>query len=155
MKFKPRLNLVIDALLALCLMAIAGIGFLIKFVLPPARFRRVVTGQTGTLTWLGMDRHEWGAIHFWLGAVFLALLVLHVVLHWRQVVALYRILIPHRRLRVAIAVVFVLLCVAAVLFPLFAQAEERSNGFGGGGRGYRGGRGAPAVVTPSAGRDVH
>jgi len=39
---KSKLNLIIDALLSLCLAAIAGIGFLIKYILVPGYQRREI-----------------------------------------------------------------------------------------------------------------
>lgn len=154
MKFKPRVNLVIDALMMLCTMAVGGLGFLIRYVLPPGHVRRAMPGQPGPFIWLGMDRHQWGEIHLWLGVAFLVLLVLHIVLHWQQIVALYKILIPQRAVRIVIAMVFVLLCFVAIAFPLWVRGQETSDGSARGpwqeqgGRGYRGGRGAPVVQTP-------
>jgi hypothetical protein len=41
---RAKLNLIIDALLLLCLAAIAGIGFLIKYVLVPGHLRWEIYG---------------------------------------------------------------------------------------------------------------
>jgi len=29
-----------------------------------------------------MTRHEWGAVHFYLAILFVALMVVHIILHW-------------------------------------------------------------------------
>ena len=63
---KAKLNFVIDALQFLCLMALAGLGFLMKYVLLPVREARVKYGANVELTWLGWDRHDWGQIHLYL-----------------------------------------------------------------------------------------
>jgi len=34
---------------------------------------------------LGLSRHEWGDVHLWLGAAFVALMVIHIILHWSRV----------------------------------------------------------------------
>ena len=41
---KPKVNIVIDALMFLCVTGIAGIGFLVKFVLLPGK-------QTVAVSW--------------------------------------------------------------------------------------------------------
>ena len=80
---KTRINFVIDALMFLCLMVISGIGFLDKYVLVPGNERMSKYGADVGLTWLGLDRHEWGSIHYYFGIAMLFLLVLHIVFHWK------------------------------------------------------------------------
>lgn len=55
----------------------AGTGLLLAFRLPPGS-----RGGRG-LTAMGWDRHEWGDVHTWLSYAFLALIVIHLALHWR------------------------------------------------------------------------
>lgn len=57
--------------------ALAGTGLLMSFRLPPGS-----RGGRG-LSALGWGRHDWGDLHMWLAYGFLALLVLHLALHWR------------------------------------------------------------------------
>ncbi|MHC4076764.1 MAG: DUF4405 domain-containing protein [Planctomycetota bacterium] len=61
---RAKLNLIIDALLLLCLAGIAGIGFLIKYVLVPGYQRWEIYGRNVSLFLWGLDRHQWGTIHF-------------------------------------------------------------------------------------------
>ena len=86
---KSKVSFVIDALMFLCMMAIAGIGFLMKFVLIPGKERWVKYGRNVDLYLLGMDRHEWGTIHLVIGFILLGLLVLHIILHWKMILAMY------------------------------------------------------------------
>ena len=79
---KSKLNLILDALLLLCIAAIGGIGFLMKYVIVPGYLRWEIYGRNVDLFFWGMGRHEWGTIHLVIGFVFLALLVLHIALHW-------------------------------------------------------------------------
>ncbi len=60
---KSKVNLVIDALLFLYVMAMAGIGLPIKFVLLPGKDTWAVYGRKAELFLFGMDRHQWGTIH--------------------------------------------------------------------------------------------
>jgi len=127
---KRKVNLVIDALMFLCLMAIAGIGLLIKFVLIPGKDRWGKYGRNVDLRFLQMDRHEWGTIHLVCGLVLLSLLVLHIALHWRQIVGIYRILVRGKMTRRIIAVIFVAICVALALFPFIVKTEVTELGQG-------------------------
>ncbi len=84
---KSKLSLVIDALMFLCVMAIAGIGFLMKFVLLPGKDTWAVYGRKVDLFLFGMDRHQWGTIHLIIAFVFLGMITLHIVLHWNMIVS--------------------------------------------------------------------
>jgi len=128
---KSKLNLIIDALLLLCIAAIAGIGFLIKYVLVPGYRRWEIYNRNVDLSFWGLDRHEWGTIHLGVGFVFLALLVLHVVLHWSMVVSIYRTLIPNRILRCIVTVVLICLAIFLFTFSFFIKPDVQERGFGG------------------------
>lgn len=55
----------------------SGTGLLLAFRLPPGS-----QGGRG-LSAFGLDRHEWGELHTWVGYLFIAAILLHVALHWR------------------------------------------------------------------------
>ena len=57
-------NYLIDAGLFICMMAIAGIGLLMKYVVLPGREVNLIYGNQTDLLFLGLDRHQWGSIHF-------------------------------------------------------------------------------------------
>ena len=63
---KPKFNFIIDAAMFLCVMALAGLGFLMKYVLPSGRDAWAKYGSNLQLSWLGWDRHDWGDIHLYL-----------------------------------------------------------------------------------------
>ena len=127
---KSKLNLVIDALLLLCLAAIAGIGLLIKYVLVPGYQRWEIYGRNVSLFFWRLDRHQWGTIHFIIGLVFLALLVLHVVLHWQMVVGIYRKLIPNCFASWVIALILLVVTIILFAFPYFVKPEVIEQGRG-------------------------
>jgi hypothetical protein len=52
---KAKLNFVIDALMFLCLMAMAGLGFLMKYFLPSGRDAWAQYGSNRQFSWLGWD----------------------------------------------------------------------------------------------------
>ena len=135
---QSRLNFIIDALLMLGISAMAGIGFLIQYVLVPGSQRLAIYGRQVELSWLGLERHDWGFVHLLIGFTVLALLALHIFLHWKQIVALYRRLIGGPALRRAVGTLFAILCAALILSFLFVtpEVEESTGGeHGGGGRG--------------------
>jgi hypothetical protein len=102
-------------------------GVLMRYVLPPG------SGHSTTI-W-GLDRHEWGAIHFWLAIGLLAVLALHVWLHWRWIVAVLR---GRPRddsgARIALGVVGLAALLALAVAPVLSPVERDEGGFRGPGR---------------------
>ena len=128
---KSKLNLIIDAMLLLSLAAIAGIGLLIKYVLVPGYLRWEIYEQNVSLFFWGLDRHQWGTIHYTIGLVFLALLLLHIVLHWQTIIGIYRRLIPNRFARWIVALILLVLTIILIAFPYFINPEVIEQGFKG------------------------
>lgn len=79
---RPQVNLLIDILAFVALTILAATGIMMHYVLPPG------TGHWSTL--LGWNRHDWGIVHFYSAVVFLAVLVIHLILHWQWIVAMVR-----------------------------------------------------------------
>lgn len=73
-KWIPRFG---NLLLWLLLCAMSGTGLLLAYRLPPGS-----RGGHG-LSALGWTRHDWGDLHRWISFAFLALIVIHMILHWR------------------------------------------------------------------------
>lgn len=57
--------------------AMSGTGLLLAYRLPPGS-----RGGHG-LSAMGWNRHEWGDLHLWISFAFLAVIVVHMALHWR------------------------------------------------------------------------
>ena len=136
---KAKLNFVINALMFLCMTAIAGLGFLMKYVLLPGRESTIKYGRRVELALFGLDRHDWGAIHLYLGFLLLTLLVLHILLHWNMIPGLFAKLVVSARGRWKLALVYTALAAALLLFPFLISPEVKDAGAGRGGRyGARG-----------------
>ena len=131
---KSKLNFVIDALMFLCLMAMAGLGFLMKYHLPSGRDAWAKYGSNRQFSWLGWDRRDWGDIHLYLAFTLLSLLVLHVILHWQQILGLFQRLVPNPRQRYRIALIFLLLSLLLIYFPFLITPDSKARGRGGGGQ---------------------
>jgi hypothetical protein len=74
---RQRLNFLIDVVTLVVMWAMLTSGLLIRYVLPPGTGRWLAVG--------GMNRHEWGDIHFYLALLLCAILLTHVSLHWQWV----------------------------------------------------------------------
>lgn len=76
---KTKLKFTIDLLAFLLMLSMIGTGLIVRYILPPGSGGR---GRWEGLSLWGMDRHDWGDLHFWLALGIVGLLVLHVALHW-------------------------------------------------------------------------
>ncbi|MBM4276036.1 MAG: DUF4405 domain-containing protein, partial [Deltaproteobacteria bacterium] len=141
---KPRLNFLIDTLMFTCIMGMAGLGLLMKYILPPGRVARLQYGGPVDLTWLGWDRHDWGDIHLYLAFTLLGLLTLHIILHWKQILGLFERFIPQPKVRRRVALAFLILAVLLVYFPFLITPEVKERGRG---RGRHGALGPQEKVT--------
>lgn len=120
---KSKANLIINVLMFLCVTAITGVGLLMKYVLLPGKETWAVYGRKVELFFLGKDRHGWGTIHLVIAFVFLGLLAIHIVLHWKPLLVSYRRFVGNNLIGVIIAVAGVFL----VVFPLTVKPEARES----------------------------
>ena len=74
---RTRLNFIIDIIAFIGFVVLITTGVLMRYILPPG------SGHYSTI-W-SLDRHDWGGIHFWISIIFLLILTLHLVLHWRWI----------------------------------------------------------------------
>ncbi len=143
---RSKLNFAIDALMFLCIMAMAGLGFLMKYILPPGREVAARYGRNLYLSWLGWDRHDWGDMHLYLAFALLALLTLHLILHWHLIPGLFARLVPDPPRRHKIALVFVILSLLLIYFPFLITPDTQPRGRGGGFRSQADDSAAPALT---------
>lgn len=76
---RTKLNFIIDVVAFAGFVVMTTTGVLMRYVLPPG------SGHYATI-W-GLDRHEWGGLHFWIAVLFFSILALHLLLHWRWIVS--------------------------------------------------------------------
>ncbi len=55
------------------------------FVSPPGR-----NANWTNWTLLGLRKSDWGGLHIWFGAVFLTVVVVHLILNWRPLVSYFK-----------------------------------------------------------------
>jgi hypothetical protein len=70
----------VDTLLFLCILGIAFIGFLMGLVIPKGP-----TAQESAKYFLGLHRHQWGNIHFYLSIAFVIFIIIHLILSWKWI----------------------------------------------------------------------
>jgi hypothetical protein len=72
----------IDSLLFICITGIVFIGFLMGLFIP--------TGPSvseSSKYFLGLHRHDWGTIHFYLSIAFTGLVIIHLIFSWKWITA--------------------------------------------------------------------
>jgi len=122
-KIKPKLNLVIDTLMFLVLMSVAGLGFLMKFVLLPGYKINEIYGTDTDLFFWGLDRHQWGAIHLYLALSMVFLLIFHILFHWSSIVSIFKRMVPGKTMRWIITLIVVVLGASLALVPVLVKPE--------------------------------
>ena len=70
-------NRMVDFLLWIGICLMLATGFVLRYRLPPGS-----RGGRGLSIW-DWGRHDWGDLHTWLAYTVCALVVVHLVLHWR------------------------------------------------------------------------
>ncbi|MCK4628052.1 MAG: DUF4405 domain-containing protein [Sedimentisphaerales bacterium] len=73
---RNTLNFLIDLISLLVMLGLILTGLLMRYVLPHGQ------GRGRSMTLWGLDRHDYGDIHFWLAAALISLILVHVWLHW-------------------------------------------------------------------------
>jgi uncharacterized membrane protein len=120
---KPCWSFTLNVTMALCMSAIIGIGFLIKYTLVSGIERKQIYGQHVDLLFLNMNRHQWGTIHFILGLIFFGLLATHIFLHWKMITSAYQKLIETQKKKRVVALVFIIICTLLIILPFFVKPK--------------------------------
>ncbi|MCK4825495.1 DUF4405 domain-containing protein [bacterium] len=123
MKKISKINFIIDVLMFILVMAMGGIGFLMKFILVPGSTRMEIYGSNVDLFLWGWDRHQWGSVHLILGYILLGLLVLHIFFHWGQIKNMFRNLINNKPFRIIITLLFLSVSVVLFVFGFVVNIE--------------------------------
>lgn len=141
------LNFLIDGITAVCGIGIVWTGLLLYFILPPG------SGRSGGALFK-MTRHEWGDWHFYFAMAGLALIVIHIVLHWQWVCVMVCRCVPGgskgspRRSRRMLAGILAMVLfggmLAGSLYWASTSVQTVAHDQQEGGQGYRGGRGGGA-----------
>lgn len=114
---RTKTNYCIDALALITLVLLASTGLVERYLLPPG------TGHFKVL-W-NMTRHQWGEIHFWIAMLLLAVLTIHIALHWKWIACVTKGRKPATsRGRIWVALMGVVGLVMLSLTPFLSQVES-------------------------------
>jgi hypothetical protein len=114
---RATINFIIDTVGFVGFVFLTTTGVLVRYVLPPGSGRRAVL-------W-GMNRHEWGDLHFWIAIAFFCVLGLHLFLHWRWIVHMVRGKPQEGSgLRFALGLVGILAVLAIAITPFGGSVEQ-------------------------------
>lgn len=120
---KSKINLIIDAIMLILLMIVAGLGLLIKYVLVPGFKRQILYDSDVELYYMGLTRHEWGSIHLWLSLIFIALMLIHIILHWKMITCIFKQMVSGKVSRTIIAILVAIISLFFALTPFFINPE--------------------------------
>lgn len=117
---RNSVNFLLDGATLGSLVALASTGLLLAYRLPPRMGR-----NSGTV--LGLDRHQWGDVHFWISNVFLLLVAVHLCLHWRWIWAMARGKDPAKQKARGVAFLVLTMIIATGLaLPWIIPVEVRA-----------------------------
>ncbi len=123
-KDRPKLNISIDIVLFILLMAMAGLGFLIKFDLVDGETRNALYGTNVDLSFWGMGRHQWGTVHLIISIAFLVFIILHIIFHWKIIICYFSRLFPAKSARVVIGLLIALLGLIMFFFSFLVTPDQ-------------------------------
>jgi hypothetical protein len=72
-----------------CVTILGVSGMVQRWVLPPGQGGRRGLGHE---TFLGLTRHEFGDLHFFIAALLVGLIAVHIILHWSWIKGRFRAL---------------------------------------------------------------
>ncbi len=120
---KNTLNYIVDIFMFLLMMAIIGIGFLMKFVLITGQEKWIKYGRNVEESFLGLDRHAWGKVHLIMGLTLFAVLIFHLILHWKSITRFFKNAFAERTLRISLVFVLLLAGAMLVVFPFLVNPK--------------------------------
>jgi len=127
---KSKINLIIDGIMLILMSIIAGLGLLMKYVLVPGFKRNDIYGKDVELFWFGYDRHWWGNLHYILSIILVALIALHIILHWKMIVSIFERMVSIKGFRIAFGIILLVISIFLIVSTLFVkpQVEEEFSG---------------------------
>jgi Domain of unknown function (DUF4405) len=128
---RPHLNFLVDAASFAAFLLLLSTGLILRYQLPPGSGEleghgsgRGAANRIITLLW-GQTRHDWGEIHYWVAVALMAMLAVHLFLHWKWIVCIVRG--THGDAsgwRFSLGAVSLLALIALVSAPVVAPTEQ-------------------------------
>ncbi|PKL75148.1 MAG: hypothetical protein CVV27_16860 [Candidatus Melainabacteria bacterium HGW-Melainabacteria-1] len=106
----PFRNALVDSLAGMLLALLTATGLILRVPLPP--------GSRGQAIW-GLSRHAWGEFHFFIALALLAVMSLHLLLHWRWIACMLKGKRAEQSgLRLGLGALALLALLSMILLPL-------------------------------------
>lgn len=120
---RTLVNIIIDLTAALLFLGMIATGYILRFPLPP--------GSNKAFSLWGLTRHQYGDIHFWISFGLLAVLVIHLVLHWNWIVTVivkhcHAVQTSHPSLLRSGLLTLVIVTITFIVFAWIAQHSVKS-----------------------------
>lgn len=128
---KNDLKYLIDALLFICMVGLAGIGYLQGFFLAEGP-----VADISKKYFLGLHTHQWGHIHLYISIAFTVLIVIHLILSWNWIKACSKRIFKNKWGAALVGMVIASLLIPLIFWAFSIQHADEYAEFGtGGGRG--------------------
>jgi hypothetical protein len=134
---KIRLKYLIDALLFICIVGLAGIGFLQGFFLAEGP-----VADISKKYFLGLHTHQWGHLHFYISIAFAVLVIIHLILTWDWIKSCTKKIFKKGWRSALLGIVVLALLLPLILWLFSTKNAEKYAEFG-----TRSGKGRNIVVT--------
>ncbi len=121
MKNKLTTNIVVDLAIFLAMVVTSISGVVIRIVAPLRRTAETEwVREAAQWFFESWSRRTWAHIHLWAGVVAMALLVVHIALHWQTIDGFFKKHIARKSLRTSLYMVLLLLLIISVVPWLWA-----------------------------------
>jgi cytochrome c553 len=124
---KAKANAVVDLMALVAFLALTTTGLVLRWPLPPGSGRLAVESghpDRGVVLLWGLDRHQWGALHYWTAVVMAVILVVHLLLHYKWISHMIRGKRSEQdSLRPMLGLVGIGILLVATIAPLLATTQ--------------------------------
>ena len=109
---RTTLNLIIDTLMLIAMGIVSFSGFVLQYLTRRSYAEQYATLRDIVRNTVGLRRSGWHDAHLYTSFILLALLILHIMLHWPSIAAFFRRIAPNIVLR---SIIYALLLLVAIL----------------------------------------
>lgn len=122
---KNSLKYLIDSLLFICLVGLAGIGFLQGLVLAEGPVEDVSRKY-----FMGLHAHQWGHIHFYISIAFSVLIIIHLILSWNWIKATSKKIFKNKWGTALVGMLIVSLLIPLIFWAFSLQHVDKYADYG-------------------------
>jgi len=116
---KSNLIAIIDLAAFFAFLLLTTSGVLLRYLLPER------SGHWKTI--LGLNKHEWGTLHFWIAVVLLLVLTLHLLQHKKFIRNVFRGRNKEKmNVRIALGIIGLIAIILLAMLPLISPVESPS-----------------------------